>query len=100
MLAIADEDIGGGRVRMLFQGGKYRAGMQLTADEVLGMKNKAALIEQGYIEIYPKAPIEDVGDCHIVHLGGGKYDVIKGRRLNEDGPLTKDEAEDLATRPG
>jgi hypothetical protein len=108
MLNIEEADIGGARVRRIFRNGDQmlRAGTMLSADQVLSIPpaNRRALAEAGFIELYPRPIIESVGigsnaERHIVHMGGGKYDVIAGIKLN-DGPLTKDEAEDLATKPG
>lgn len=102
MLQITDQDIGGARVRQKFTraGEVLFAGKQLTADEVLAipMANRRALADAGYIEIFPRPPITSVGERHIVHLGRGQYDVIQGLKLNQ-APLSKDEAEELATRP-
>lgn len=99
---IVEQDIGGARVRRVFRRGDEAmlAGRILTAAEVIAIApaNRRALREAGFIELFPKGPVESVGERHIVHMGGGKYDVIAGRRLN-DAPLTKEQAEDLATRP-
>jgi hypothetical protein len=99
---IAETDIGGARVRRVFRRGNESlfAGTVLSAAEVVAFApaNRRALREAGFIEIFPRGPVESVGERHIVHMGGGKYDVIKGKKLN-DVPLTKDEAEDLATQP-
>jgi len=101
-MQIEEADIGGARVRRLFRRGEetLRAGTMLSASEVIKFApaNRRALVEAGFIEVYPRGPVESVGERHIVHMGGGKYDVIKGVKLN-DSPLTKDEAEDLATQP-
>lgn len=99
---IAEQDIGGARVRRRFSRGKEAllAGRILSADEVraIPVANRRALIEAGFIEVYPQGPVTTVGERHLVHLGRGQYDVIQGVRLN-DKPLSKDEAEDLATKP-
>jgi hypothetical protein len=99
---IAEADIGGARVRRVFRRGNESlfAGTILTAKEVCDFApaNRRALREAGFIEIFPRGPVESVGERHIVHMGGGKYDVIKGVKLN-DAPLTKDEAEEIATQP-
>jgi hypothetical protein len=95
MLKISDADIGGARVRRLFQGGQYRAGQMLSAEEVLSFRNRQTLAEQGYIELFPKATATADMERHVVSRGAGKYDVIAGVKLN-DQLLTKDEAEELA----
>lgn len=106
-MLIEEADIGGARVRRTFRRGneQLQAGHMLSAAEVVAFApaNRRALIEAGHIEVYPRPPVESVGvgsdaELHMVHLGGGKYDVIKGVKLN-DSPLTKDEAEELATEP-
>lgn len=99
---IADQDIGGARVRRTFTCGDERllAGHMLSGDEVrnIAVANRRALTSAGFIEIFPRGPVETVGERHIVHLGSGRYDVIEGKKLN-DAPLSKDDAEELATRP-
>lgn len=101
MTMIADADVGGARVQRYFNharvGKEFHRGNSLTAAEVLAIlpTNRRALAEQGYIEIWPKAVD---AERHVVHNGGGRYDVIAGTKLN-GAPLTRDEAEDLATRP-
>lgn len=101
-MEIAEQDIGGARVRRLFRRGDEAlvAGRMLSAAEVLAFApaNRRALREAGFIEIFPRGPIESVGERHIVRLGNGKYDVIQGVRLNAQ-PLSKEEAEDLVTQP-
>lgn len=99
---IIDADIGGARVRRVFSRGSERlaAGRILSADDVISIPvaNRRALVSAGYIEIFPRAPLQSVGERHIVHLGGGRYDIIQGVKLNAE-PLSKDDAEELATRP-
>lgn len=96
MLEIAEENIGGARVRRTFNmSGEYlKMGHHLTAEEVLSIArpNRKALIDSNFIEVYPKAPIS--GEKFIVGLGKDKYNVIEGRVLNEE-PLTRNEAERL-----
>lgn len=99
---ISEHDIGGARVRRVFRRGEkaLMAGHILSAAEVMAIApaNRRALREAGFIDIFPKGPVESVGERHIVHMGGGNHDVIEGKKLN-DAPLSKDEAEDLATQP-
>ena len=102
-MIIEDHDIGGARVRRVFSmaGRNVRGGDQLSADEVLSIPtaNRRALIDSGYIEVYPR-PHHGASDAerHIVHVGRGQFDVIVGHKINAR-PLSKDEAEELATRP-
>jgi len=92
-------EIGGGFVaRPFFKGKEYLAnGTPLTADEIKSFGNHKRLVAAGFIKVYPPhgetAPVSEVR--HVVHCGGGNFDVIAGRKLN-DKPLTKDEAHALA----
>ena len=98
MLPIADNDIGGARVRRTFtrNGEQLKGGHQLTADEVLSIayQNRQALIDSNFIEVYPKAMTIEDSERFIVGIGKDKYNVIAGRVLNES-PLTRDQAEKL-----
>lgn len=102
MLDINDHDVGGARVRRTFtrSGETMRMGQMLSAAEVLAIPitNRRALSDSNFIEVFPRGPLESVGENHIVHLGRGQFDVIRGVKLNA-APLTKDDAEELATRP-
>ena len=107
-LEIAEADIGGARIRMGFSRGNVRmkAGEHLTADEVrsIPLANRRALASAGFIEVYP-ARTEVVhryadpkpGDRFIVQVGKGQFNVIEGRRLNDE-PLTREQAEALAAK--
>ena len=103
---LPDDAIGGAIVRRGFTrfttaGAQYlKAGTRLTADEVrsIPMVNRRALAVSGALDIYPVAPVNAMPeDCErfVIHSGGGRYDVVAGRKLN-DAPLTKQEAEALA----
>jgi hypothetical protein len=99
---IDHEDIGGAFVRRTIWKGaeiSYKPGTTIPGDAVRGFghKNLHAMIDSGQIQVWPKPPVEMSGDRAIVHIGGGRYDVFVGK-LNSE-PLTKDEAEELATRP-
>ena len=99
---IPDSEIGGAYVRRKFTGpdGDIKAGTVLSRDDVLTKikhANRRALIDAAYLEVWPKPPIESVGDKFMVHIGGGRYDVYSNKINNE--PLTREEAEDLATNP-
>lgn len=99
MSVVQDIDIGGGVVSRRFNIGSRPVfvGTRLTRGEILAIRNRRTLIGGGTISIHPPA-VAEPGERHIVHNGGGRYDVIEGRKLN-GAPLTKDEAEDLATQP-
>lgn len=98
-------EIGGGTVRRTFRFGDAAvfAGKTLTAEQILAMPeaNRRALIEKGYIVVYPKPPETETvaapakGKRHVVATGFGRYDVIEGRKLNKKA-LTKEEAQALA----
>ena len=108
-MKLADHDIGGAVVRRTFSisGRRVRGGENLSRSEVLSMPsvNRNALIETGYMDVFPvtaqlnamTAPLSDA-ERHVVHVGRGQFDVIIGHKLN-DKPLSKEEAEELATRP-
>jgi hypothetical protein len=95
------DDIGGGVVRTAFRmGGTYMmVGTKLSADEVMSINppNRMALIDKGYIAVWPKSGDVPVikGKRYAIHIGGGGYDVIEGRKLNNK-PLSRDEARELA----
>ena len=96
-------EIGGGFVTRGFtrNGERLRVGTELDADAIKSLGNAKALVRAGFLKIYPPkgADAEPEGVTrHIVHNGGGRYDVIAGVRLNS-APMTKDAAEELATRP-
>ena len=105
-LPLGRTEIGGGIVRRRFTcGGKAMlAGQPLTVAQINAMSppNRRALISNGRIAVYPVAPGQPSAaasmERHIVGGPGGRYSVIEGRKLN-DTPLTKEEAEELATRP-
>lgn len=104
-MLLREGEIGGGTVRRTFKFGDEQvfSGKTLTADQILGMpiNNRRALIEKGYISVYPKAPDapaakrEAKGERHVVSAGFGRFDVIEGVKLNE-ASLSKDEAMELA----
>ena len=101
-LPLVEADIGGARVRRTFTraGETLKGGQYLTRADILAMpaSNRRALMSGNYIEVFPRSPVTSAGDVHIVHIGRGQYDVFKGDKLN-DRPLTKEEAEELATTP-
>lgn len=95
------DQIGGGEVRAAFRmGTRYLfAGTRLTAEEVISINrpNRAALIDKGMLAVWPKGGDEPIfkGKRYAIHYGGGAYDVIEGRKLN-DKPLTREEAQEMA----
>lgn len=102
---LKERDIGGAYVRRLFTRGKetLTAGRNLSREEVLAIPpvNRRALIDQGKLELYPLAPrLEDGAAVKVIAPGEkkGTYNVIAGRIINT-APLTRDEAEELATKP-
>ena len=103
-MIIADPDIGGARVRRTFtrNGRQMRNGDMLDGNSVrsIPVANRRALIDAGYIEVWPKSgeASGSAGERHIVHRGKGQFDVIAGVKLNAE-PMSKEDAEELATRP-
>lgn len=101
---IRDRDIGGGFVLRTFRMGAEQvfAGRELSRAEILAMPgaNRQALIEKKFIGVYPPRPeptVKDGGQVarYVIGVGGGKCDVVEGRRLNVE-PLTPEEAAALA----
>lgn len=101
MLKIADEDIGGAKVRRTFTMGPRRlfAGDTLSREEVLALplSNRVALTDANYFDVWVKAPNAVLPDAErfIVRTGQGLYNVVAGHKLNDE-PMTKEEAERLA----
>ena len=101
MIPVHDDQIGGAVVRRRIDrgpDGPLLAGTRLSREEVLAMPtaNRHALVTTEHLWLMPIG--DAVAERHIVHLGRGQFDVIAGVKLN-DQPLSKDAAEDLATRP-
>jgi hypothetical protein len=106
-MEIADQDIGGARIRMTFTRGNMRMkpGEHMTADEVrsIPLSNRRALTSAGYIEVYPartevvqKAAYTKPMDRFVVQVKKDHFNVIEGYRLN-DQPLDRTAAEALAS---
>ena len=100
MATLPWNEIGGGIVAIPFvlsDGTRLAGGTHLSAADIEAMGNARTLIRNEYIKVYPPhgatAHVSEVR--HVVHCGGGNFDVIAGRKLN-DKPLTKDEAHALA----
>lgn len=100
------DHIAGGRVVRTFRCGERQvfAGNMLSRDELLRMpaQNRNALIEKGFITIWPKEAetaglsVGTVGGTrHVCALGFGRYDVVEGTKVNE-APLNREEAYALA----
>ena len=95
---LSPKEIGGATVLRSFQFGDrlLKRGETLTREEVLGMPatNRRCLADNGKLDIVPlREPAG--GRRFVVHMGGGQFDVVEGRKLN-DTPLTKEEALELA----
>ena len=108
MIGMRDGEIGGGFVRRLFtnDGQALKAGTHLSRDQLLAMSinNRRALIRSGAIDIYPPAPAGGAPaasqvERFMLHIGGGRYEVIAGVKLSSE-PLTKDEAQALVNAGG
>src|SRR5882672_2783295 len=95
--SLRHEDIGGGKVRRGFRSGdKYLApGTILTSEQILAMPyaNRCALIDR-FIEVWPAEANRQPAQKHegptrvmMIHMGGGKFNVIDGWVLNEE-PLS------------
>lgn len=102
MMGLESRDqIGGGIVRRIWNMGPP-VGTILSPEQIVKIPigNRRSLIRNGKLDIFPPAPARAMPDAerHIVHNGGGRYDVIVGVKLNS-AALTREEAEDLATRP-
>jgi hypothetical protein len=102
-MQIADADIGGARVRRVFsmRGEMVKANRHLSVDEVLAIPiaNRRALVDAGYLEVYPKSSsAKRVDDARfVIRTGADKFDVIAGHKLNSE-PLSRAEADRLAGR--
>lgn len=100
---ITDHEIGGAVTQRRFTnaGTVLPVGARMTREDVMAIpaSNRRALALNGFIAVHPRgdasAPTSD--KRHIVHNGGGRFDVIAGHKLN-DAPMTKEEAEELAAR--
>lgn len=103
MIPIHESQIGGGKVRRMFSKGsvKLRPGTVLTGDEVRSIRalNRTALIEKGYLDIWPVVDVPAEGTARFIRpLGFGRYDVIEGRKLNDEA-LDKEAAHKMAGIP-
>jgi hypothetical protein len=97
---IADQDIGGARVRrtFTFRGEQLKPQTHLTADQVLSMSvpNRNALVEGGWLEVYPRRaaaekPKPQTPEERFVFRASKDskmFNVFAGRKLNSK-PLTR-----------
>ncbi len=110
MIPIYHGNIGGGKVERPFRMGdrSLPRGTVLTGDEVRSMRisNRSALIDKGYLSIWPREAVaqqvaqhsSEPQERHVVNCGFGRYNVVEGRRLNEQA-LDKESAYLLAGKP-
>jgi len=108
MIPVQDDAIGGAVVRRRINRGDRApllSGDRLTRDEVLAMPpaNRRALVATERLWLLPIGKATEAGDdmratSHVVQVGKNLFDVIQGVKLN-DQPLSKEAAEELATRP-
>jgi hypothetical protein len=107
MLQIADQDIGGAKVRRVFMyhGEFLKANRYLSADEVLAIPiaNRRALCDAGFLEVFPKSsPAKNPHTKRLVLRGreGEKgFQVFEGHIIHgEHEYFTKSEADRLAGR--
>lgn len=108
MIPVRDDDIGGAVVRRRIErGGRppLLAGARLSRDDVLSMPvaNRRSLVATERLWLLPRSGASNAADdvratSHVVQVGKNQFDVIQGVKLN-DAPLSKEAAEELATRP-
>ncbi len=107
MRAISIDKIGAAVVTFPFRMGEkwLRSGTQLTHDQLakMGTTNRNSLIDRNFIYVVPKSMVGQIVDVpmaerqerHVVSRGFGRFDVIEGRKLNDE-PLDKEAATALA----
>jgi hypothetical protein len=79
------------------------AGTVLTGDEVRAIRptNRSSLIDKNFIAVWPVDASQFAGPPavrHVVPRGFGRYDVVEGRKLNDEW-LDKEAAFALAGLP-
>lgn len=104
MIGIVDlSRVGGGEVFRPFNlnGTRVPAGTQLTREQLLSMKtaNLRGLVDNRYLTVWPESASDSPHagkptKRFIITLGGGKFGVVEGWRLNQE-MLTREEAETL-----
>lgn len=105
-----DLDRAGGayvRRRFTLAGREAQIGETISLETLRSLKavNRRALVNTGRIELFPSAPAT-AGDAsafagaenHLIHLGAGKYHVVRGVLLTQS-VVSREEAEEIATRP-
>lgn len=97
MALTADNDIGGAIVRRYFNNNTMRPGDRLTREQVLALRNRQALIRTEHIKVFPPgdSASTEASERHVAHIGGGRFNVIAGRKINDE-PLSRAEADVLA----
>ncbi len=109
MIPIHHTHIGGGKVERPFRMGDKTLprGTVLTGDEVRSIRtsNRSSLIDRGYLAIWPMEAVAqqvqhslEPQERHVVNCGFGRYNVVEGRRLNEQA-LDRESAYLLAGKP-
>jgi hypothetical protein len=96
------EMIGGARVfrACKINGVKRRRGDTLDDGTIAGIPRATlnALQDQRFIVTWPKNPTAEPGEVYVYNrIGTSTYDVVVGRKLNA-APLSKADAEALATQ--
>jgi len=95
------------RRRFVIGGKEVQIGDVLSVETLASIPrlNRRALVNTGRIELFPRSPGASTSqpelagaEMHLVHLGGGKYHVVRGVRVT-DAPVSREEAEEIATRP-
>ncbi len=111
MIPIHHSHIGGGKVERPFRMGEKSLprGTVLSREEVMSIRiaNRSALIDKGYLSVWPREAIaqqvaqqhsSEPQERHVVNCGFGRYNVVEGRRLNEQA-LDRESAYLLAGKP-
>ncbi len=110
MIPIHHSQIGGGKVERPFRMGEKSLprGTVLSREQMLSIRtsNRSSLIDKGYLSVWPKEAIaqqvaqhvSEPQERHVVNCGFGRYNVVEGRKLNEQA-LDKESAYLLAGKP-
>ena len=111
MIPIHHSQIGGGKVERPFRMGDKTLprGTVLDRGQMLSIRisNRSSLIDKGYLSVWPLEAVAqqvqqqhsaEPQERHVVNCGFGRYDVVEGRKLNEQ-YLDKESAYLLAGKP-
>lgn len=111
MIPIHHSQIGGGKVERQFRMGEklLPRGTVLSREEVMSIRtsNRSSLIDRGHLSVWPIEAVamqkiqqhsSEPQERHVISSGFGRYNVIEGRRLNEQ-PLDRESAYLLADKP-